>query len=536
VPEPTEQQTDTDRTPGATGEPRLRRFTPLALLALASGTVSAWAFPPLDQPWIVWLAPVGLWYSLGRCDRARRAAAVGFFFGVPYFAQCVDFIRFRLGMVPWGGLALAEALFPLLACLVGWLASRRLSLPLGPLVLASAWMLCEYLRGQAWVISVTLVDFGYALHNAPLLMQTADLGGVGLLTWLVALEGAALGTLLAQGAGESPARRRWTLAVPALIWLLAIAYGGFRLAQPETGAVHSVAIAQPAGALPEFYEPMNMRPKSFGEQVEIYCRLLDEAGAAPGTAELILLPESALCMNLARYPWTKEGLRPLTEDRGAWLVTGYPEEVPLAPQPAASEVERYNTVGLFDTEGAQHGKYRKRRLVGFGEYLPFREQLRWVYSHYTPRPYDLSRGTEAACLDANGARVAPIICFESLYGSDARDALKAGGELLAIHTNDGWYQNVQEAKLHGRVAQFRAVESRVDVLRSATTAFSGHIDSRGRWVKRLGIDEAGAVLVQPHFRPPHSLYYSLGDGVALLPAGLGLILAFVSRRRIARSR
>lgn len=518
----------TDASP-ATSRPGPRAVC-LVGLALASGIVSLWAFPPVDLPWIVWLGPIGLWYALARSASWKQAALCGFAFGTPYNAQALEFLRVQLGFIPWFPLAMVLALVPAFACVIGWLACRHARLGLRPVIWACAWVIGESLRARLWAVGYTLVDFGYALHGTPVLMQAADLGGVALLTWLIALEGSSAGEALAARRTGPP---RWRLLLlPAVLWAAAAGYGLVRLGQPETGTDHRVAIAQPAGDLPQFYEA-GARQSTLLEEVSTYCRLLDAASAT--SAEVILLPESALGSNLDRLPWAADVLAPLTARRSAWLVTGYPEDVALLPAATTRDVAHYNGLGLFDPEGTLRGKYRKRHLIGFGEFVPFREQLAGIYRHFPIRPYDVTPGTDIVTFDAGGIRFSPVICFESLFSADVRQSLRTGGEAIAIHTNDGWFQNDQEAKLHARVAQFRAVENRVYVLRSATTAYSGVIDSRGRWLARVGIDEAGAVEVTARFAKPRSLYYALGDAAMLVPCwALGLGALGVAWRRRAR--
>ncbi len=520
-----EQQT----TPTPEEAPRPRRGALLGLLALslASGVVSMWALAPIDRPWLIWLAPAGLWYALARCTTPRRAFWCAYLFGAAYNAQGLDFLRTGLGVIPWLPLALVVALFPAFTCELGWCASRRVSHTLRPVVWACAWVLGEAIRHRAWAIAHTLDDFGYALHATPVLLQTADLGGVLLLTWLIALWAAGLGEALA---ARGPGRWR-PLLLPAAAWGLSALYGACWLARPEWGTPHWVAIAQPAGELPQFYEA-GARQSTLLEEVETYGRLLDAANA--DGAELILLPESALGTNLDRLPWAAKALAPLTAERGAWLAAGFPEDLPRYPGAPAREADHFNGLGLFSPEGKLEGKYRKRHLVGFGEYLPFRQQLQGIYKHFPVRPYDVTPGAEVVTFDAGVIRFTQEICFETCYGFDVRRSLRTGGEAVAIHTNDGWFQNVQEAKLHGRAAQVRAVENRVTVLRSATTAYSGVIDSRGRWLSQVGIDEARAVVTEAWFHPPRSLYHALGDSVVLVPSLL-TVLGLLVRRRPARA-
>jgi apolipoprotein N-acyltransferase len=55
--------------------------------------------------------------------------------------------------------------------------------------------------------------------------------------------------------------------------------------------------------------------------------------------------------------------------------------------------------------------------------------------------------------------------------------------LLAIITNDGWWQNTPGYKQHALYAGLRAIETRCWVVRSANTGISGFIDPVGKWIE-----------------------------------------------------
>ena len=105
-----------------------------------------------------------------------------------------------------------------------------------------------------------------------------------------------------------------------------------------------------------------------------------------------------------------------------------------------------------------------------------------------------------------------------------------------MHTNDGWFDSEMEAYQHARTSIFRAIEFRVDVVRAASTAYSGHIDRHGRWRAVLARDEDRAIIVEPTLRPACSVYLVLGDG-PLWVICPGLLAGWLLlRRKINRSR
>ena len=75
--------------------------------------------------------------------------------------------------------------------------------------------------------------------------------------------------------------------------------------------------------------------------------------------------------------------------------------------------------------------------------------------------------------------VAPVICYESIFGEFVTDYVKKGANMIFIITNDGWWGNTQGHKQHMQYAVLRAIETRKSIARSANTGISGFINQRG---------------------------------------------------------
>ncbi len=117
--------------------------------------------------------------------------------------------------------------------------------------------------------------------------------------------------------------------------------------------------------------------------------------------------------------------------------------------------------------------------VPFSQYLPFLEE------------YSINNGGTTGTLGIEAypkiykrkMNVAPIICYESIYGEFVAEQAKQGAEFLCIMTNDGWWGNTPGHKQHFSFAKLRAVENRRWVARSANTGISGFIDDKGRVIQ-----------------------------------------------------
>jgi apolipoprotein N-acyltransferase len=81
-----------------------------------------------------------------------------------------------------------------------------------------------------------------------------------------------------------------------------------------------------------------------------------------------------------------------------------------------------------------------------------------------------------------GQCVAPVICYESVFGNFVADYVREGAEALIIITNDGWWKNTNGYFQHLTYASLRAIETRRSVARCANTGISCFIDIREKRV------------------------------------------------------
>jgi apolipoprotein N-acyltransferase len=149
-----------------------------------------------------------------------------------------------------------------------------------------------------------------------------------------------------------------------------------------------------------------------------------------------------------------------------------------------SYYDHFNSAFQIDT-GSLIQVYHKSKLVagiemqfsaGFGKYLnsvlPDLGGTRWGYG--------TQRDRECFKHPVTGQVVAPIICYESVFGNYVADYVRKGAEALVIITNDGWWKNTNGYMQHLSYASIRAIETRRQVVRAANTGISCLIDIRGK--------------------------------------------------------
>ncbi len=183
--------------------------------------------------------------------------------------------------------------------------------------------------------------------------------------------------------------------------------------------------------------------------------------------------------------------------------------------------------------------YHKSKLVPAAEILPFAR----FFPFMKALALDLGGTTGELGRQENrevyrevgeDAVVAPVICYESVYGEFVGEYVKAGANFIGIVTNDGWWSFSPGHKQHFAYARLRAIESRRTVVRSANTGISGVINQRGEIVKTIPYWEKGAFRADIQLNNKPTFYATYGDIIgrnALFLAGLMFVYAFAIKAK-----
>ena len=130
--------------------------------------------------------------------------------------------------------------------------------------------------------------------------------------------------------------------------------------------------------------------------------------------------------------------------------------------------------------------------------------------------------------------VAPVICYESIFGEYVSDYVNKGAGLIFIITNDGWWGKTDGYLQHNEYAKLRSIETRRSIARSANTGTSCFINQRGdvmqatEWRVDAVINQSLNVNTTITFYTKHGDYLAR---IALIVSGLLAITAIVSRFR-----
>lgn len=134
-------------------------------------------------------------------------------------------------------------------------------------------------------------------------------------------------------------------------------------------------------------------------------------------------------------------------------------------------------------------------------------------------------------------RIAPVICYESVYGEFVAQYIRNGANLIFIITNDGWWGNTPGHRQHLEFARLRAIETRRSIARSANTGISAFVDQRGDVFQATPYWEPAVIRQQLNTSEKLTIYVQFGDYIARISAFVSLIFLFVSfTRRFLKKR
>lgn len=252
-------------------------------------------------------------------------------------------------------------------------------------------------------------------------------------------------------------------------------------------------------------------------------------------AELVDYPELKIITGLNAYYKFKSGEKPV----------GAVREYRPNNGGAGFSYETYNLAAQLMIGVEDFQIYKKSKLVPGAEIFPFKNLLPFM----EPLVEELG-GTTAGLgtqkkrspMVSETARIAPVICYESVFGDYFTGYVRPQGQnelgsnAAFIMTNDGWWDNTPGHRQHLYYASLRAIETRRSIARSANTGVSAFIDQRGIISQATQYDEAIAIRGIINLNNQLTFYVKWGDLIArisLFLAGL-LIMNTVAKTWMKR--
>ena len=445
--------------------PRHRRLREVAAgtACLAAGGALPLAFAPFGLFPVAFASLATLFLAWRGCRTARHAFLRGWLFGLGSFGAGVSWVYESFAFANVAGALAFVLTVGLVACLalypavLGWIASRVAPAGDASRLLAvypASWTLWEWLRGWAFT-GFPWLQVGYSQIDAPASGWLPVLGVHGAGALVAFLAGGIAFVVVRRGARACAA-----LGAAVVVWGAGVGLAGVEWVRP-TGPAMKVAIVQ--GNIPQ---DQKWRPEMRGPTLERYAALT----RAHFDADLVVWPESAIPGFFDTQREFAHGVRDEAVGRGSAVVAGVPaRDGPVGPY--------LNAVVML---GPEPGFYYKRRLVPFGEYMPFAFVLRPLASALGIRMADFSPGPH----DQEPIRLGPhtlgvSICYEIAFGSDVRRDLPDAALLVTV-SNDAWFGDSIGPHQHLQIARVRAAETGRWLVRATNTGLSGSSRREGR--------------------------------------------------------
>lgn len=347
---------------------------------------------------------------------------------------------------------------------------------------------------------------------------------VGLTSWLVAR------VKKGPQAGEQDVRAaRPNLAAWATIPIVGVtlAYGFWSMhywqAAIDSAPKIRAALVQVDPSYTESLEQAQELTRAVSQDVDLVCW----PESSGGNYELALdeLTDEQRVFMCSREP--ERGLRPWPSPSCELLLGGKnyvgDRDVPQ---------ELYVTAMLIDEAETITGRYNKRFLMPFGEYVPFENTVPGLATLFDMAEH-MTPGVEAEVITSNtGAKLGTMLCYEDMVPQASREMTLEGANVLVSLINGSAFQSPHTLSQHRLLAQLRSLECRRYFLRCAATGETCVIDPMGQVVSRVPLQQNTVLKADVPLLEGTTLYSRFPWlGISFCVVGLSLFAAQKVRGR-----
>jgi apolipoprotein N-acyltransferase len=467
----------------AAARPPVNAWLALLLSAVGGGALAE-AFPPAGIWPLAIVGPALLAIAL-RGQRLRVALAIGVVFGLFFFYPLLSW-EINLAWYVLVALCTGEALI-FAALAIGQCLLLRLRA--WPVAVAGWWVVAEAVRdrwpwgGFPWGRLVM------SQATSPTVKWVA-VGGPPFLSFLIALCGTCLAWLVigpSRAATPRPgsrirnliANRPRVAPAAALVAVVAVALGGALLpvdtASPgqQTAVVAAIQGDVPhATNLPDLWRATKVTQNHAAATMQLAAEVRARKLPAP---DVVIWPENSSDEDPAYDPSIYATIYNAVSAINRPVLVGAVLQYPVR-----------NAGQLWLPGKGPVAVYIKRRLVPFGEVIPFRSLLKHITNLPSSlQPVNFTPGHKAVVFKLGKIRLGDVICYEVSFDGLVASEVNAGANLLAVQTNDADFEidgQMGETLQQLAMARIRAVEFNRSVVVASTTGVSAIIRPNGSLV------------------------------------------------------
>ncbi len=236
------------------------------------------------------------------------------------------------------------------------------------------------------------------------------------------------------------------------------------------------------------------------------------------TLDFVLWPESVF--SNSSYDGSLEALRKLVFREYSTLILGITRWI---RDEHGMNLKIYNSAILVENlEEIQ--KYDKRRLLVFGEFIPFEKYLPFL-NYLTPLSFSMQSGNKNIIFDVGEySNLAVSICFEGIFPDDIRKKVNEGANVMINMTNDSWYGDTIGPVHHSAIARLRGIENRRSLFRCTATGLTTASDLTGRVVEKGEVWEPTIVYAGLPLYRGRTLYSYIGELLSYISISIIFLL------------
>jgi len=449
-------------------------------------------FAPLT---LIVLAFIGL--RLYHLHQSRAGFKVGFktgwCFGFGLFLAGLYWIGSAFAMRPGGYIYLAV---PMVGSLMAFLSlfwavaagvtvlSVRLKLWAFSLCLMCAFFIAETIRGH-WLGGLPWNLPGYIIEAGHPLSQISSVVGIYGQSLIVLLLAAALMSVLAGNRSARLLSGAICFGIAAGLWI----YGGLRLPSEPTSFIPKTKLRL---VTVDFSQKDQF---DSSKNIEIIREFIRQS-VQPGLEDVthVIWPEGAVggvvIENEGLISAVEQSFKNFdAETPPLWVFNSLRHETRRAANGQVKNIYYNSAVEIDFRDAAPRvtGFSDKTRLVPFGEFIPFADQLEAIgLGTLSSTIGSMTPAAEKTSLNLSGLPpVNALICYEGIFPEISRAALQTQGpapEWILNLSNDGWYGRLTGPYEHANQARYRAIETGLPLVRASAGGESGVYDAYGRTV------------------------------------------------------
>tara|TARA_B100002051_G_scaffold165308_1_gene156155 strand:+ start:626 stop:2179 length:1554 start_codon:yes stop_codon:yes gene_type:complete len=190
----------------------------------------------------------------------------------------------------------------------------------------------------------------------------------------------------------------------------------------------------------------------------------------------------------------------------------------------------FNSLVVLDKNLNLLAKYKKNKLVPFGEYLPYQDLLsNFGLKKITKGYQSFSSSNERKVINLNNFNFIPLICYEIIYSGNINKSDKDFDFIINI-SEDGWFGDSVGPHQHFSHSIFRSIEEGKNLIRSANNGISAHIDASGKIISKVESTQEGFLEVKNFKKTNKTIFNSIGNKIFFYFLIFYIILIFFLRK------